>query len=82
MFLIDDILLAPLRGIIWLGTKIDDIVEKELSDEGRIKEELMTLQYRFEMGEISIEDYNRQEKGLLERLDAIRKAQEEGSENI
>lgn len=79
MFLIDDILLAPLRGIIWLGSKIDDIVERELSDEGRIKEELMTLQFRFEMGEISIEDYNRQEKALLERLDAIREMPESES---
>ena len=79
MFLIDDILLAPLRGIIWLGAKIDDIVERELSDEGRIKEELMTLQFKFEMGELDIEDYNKQEKALLERLDAIREMPENES---
>ena len=78
MFLIDDILLAPLNGIIWLGKKINEVAEKEFSDEGLIKEKLMQLQFRFEIDEISEENYNRQEKELLERLEAIRKAKEGG----
>ena len=78
MFLIDDILLAPLNGIIWLGKKINEVAGKEFSDEGLIKEKLMQLQLRFEIDEISEENYNRQEKELLERLEAIRKAKEEG----
>jgi len=77
MFLIDDILLAPLNGIIWLGKKINEVAEKEFSDEGLIKEKLMQLQLRFEMDEISEDEYNKQEKELLERLEAIRKAKEE-----
>jgi len=76
MFLIDDILLAPLNGIIWLGKKINEVAEKEFSDEGLIKEKLMQAQLRFEMDEISEEDYNKQEEELLARLDAIRKAKE------
>lgn len=78
MLLIDDIILSPVKFVIWLGKKIDDIVEKEFSDEGLIKEKLMQLQLRFEMDEISEDEYNRQEKELLERLEAIRKAKEEG----
>ncbi|MBU4304847.1 MAG: gas vesicle protein GvpG [Candidatus Omnitrophica bacterium] len=77
MFLIDDILLAPLNGIIWLGKKINEVAEKEFSDEGLIKEKLMQAQLRFEMDEISEEEYNKQETELLARLDAIRKAREE-----
>lgn len=77
MFIIDDILLAPLKGVIWVGKKINEIAEKELTDEDRIKEKLMELQLRFELDEISEEEYNKQEKELLERLDAIRKAKEE-----
>lgn len=76
MFLIDDILLAPLKGVMWLGKKINEVAEKEVSDEGRIKEKLMELQLKFELDEISEEEYNKQEKELLERLDAIRKAKE------
>lgn len=77
MFLIDDIFLSPLKLVIWLGKKIDEITEKEFSDEGLIKEKLMQLQLRFEMDEISEDEYNKQEKELLERLEAIRKAKEE-----
>ena len=76
MFLLDDILFAPLNGLIWLGKKINDVAEKEFSDEGLIKEKLMELQMRFEMDEISEKEYNTREKELLERLDAIRKAKE------
>jgi hypothetical protein len=78
MFLIDDILLAPLYSVIWVAKKINEIVEKEISDEGKIKEKLMELQLRFEMDEISEEEYNKQEKALLAQLDAIRKVKEEG----
>lgn len=77
MFLIDDILLAPLKGIVWLGNQIDEIVKREVSDDGRIKEQLMELQLKFELDEISEEDYNKQEEELLSRLDAIREADEE-----
>lgn len=77
MFLIDDILLSPLKLVVWMGEKIKGIAEKELSDEGRIKEKLMQLQLRFEMDEISEEDYNKQEEELLARLETIRKDKEE-----
>jgi len=79
MFLIDDILLAPLKSVIWLGKKINEVVQREVSDEGRIKEKLMELQLRFELDEISEDEYNKQEKELLARLDEIRRAKEEVS---
>jgi hypothetical protein len=59
MFLIDDILLAPLKGVIWLGEKIYEASEREFSDEGLIKEKLMGLQLKFEIDEISEEEYNK-----------------------
>ena len=80
MFLIDDVLLSPLKAIIWLGKKINEVAEKECSDEGLIKEKLMELQMRFELDEISEKEYNKQETELLARLDAIRKATTENTE--
>ncbi|MGB7297456.1 MAG: gas vesicle protein GvpG [Candidatus Aminicenantales bacterium] len=79
MFLLDDILLAPLKSVIWLGRKINEIVEKELFDEEIIKEKLLELQfkYEYELEPMSEEDYRTNETELLERLDAIRKAKEE-----
>jgi hypothetical protein len=71
MFLIDSILLAPLKGIIWMGQKLSDMAQEELSDEGRIKEELMRLQLQFELDEISQPEYDRKEEELLDRLDFV-----------
>ncbi len=71
MFLIDSILLAPLKGVVWMGQKLSDMAENELSDKGRIKEELMRLQLQFELDEISEKEYNRKESELLDRLDAV-----------
>jgi hypothetical protein len=76
MFLIDSILLAPLKGVIWMGQKLSEIAQKELCDEGHIKEELMQLQLQFELDEISRQEYDRKEKELLDRLDAITNSEE------
>jgi len=76
MFLIDSILLAPLKGVIWMGEKLGDMAQKELSDKGRIKEELMRLQLLFELDDISKEEYDKKENELLDRFDAITKAEE------
>ena len=76
MFLIDSILLAPLKGVVLLGEKLNEIAEEELSDTGRIKEELMALQLRFELDEINEQEYEEKEKELLDRLDTITKSKE------
>jgi len=76
MFLIDSILLAPLKGVVWLGEKLNEMAKKELSDTGLIKEELMRLQLQFELDEISRQEYDQKENELLDRLDAITNAEE------
>ncbi|MFH1288106.1 MAG: gas vesicle protein GvpG [bacterium] len=77
MFIIDDILLAPLKGVVWLGEKINNVIEREQSDEGLIKEKLMELQMRFELDEITEKEYDKGEKALLKQLDDIRKKEED-----
>ena len=79
MFLIDDILFFPIKSIIWLGKKLNDMAERELTDEGLIKEKLMELQLQFELDEIDEKEYNEQEKVLLEKLNAIRSSRDEES---
>jgi len=76
MFLIDSILLAPLKGVIWMGQKLSDMAQEEMTDKGRIKEQLMRLQLQFELDEISEEEYDKKESELLDRLDAITNAEE------
>ncbi|MFA5782662.1 MAG: gas vesicle protein GvpG [Bacteroidales bacterium] len=65
MFLIDDI-------VIFIGKKIVELIEKETSDPGVIKERLMELQMKFEMDEINEEEYDKREKELLEMLENTR----------
>ena len=62
MLLIDDLLLLPVKGFIGIFKKIHEMAEQELSDEGYIRERLMELQLRFELDEISEEEYTKQEK--------------------
>lgn len=77
MFLIDDILLAPLKGVIWIAQKLNDMAQKELTDTDNIKEKLIALQLKYELDEISEEEYNEEEKKLLMRLDIILKQEKE-----
>jgi len=76
MFLIDDILLAPLKGVIFVGKKINEIIVKEMSDEGAVKERLMALQLKFEMDEMDEDEYDRKEDELLQLLENIREEKE------
>jgi len=80
VFLIDDLLLLPFKGFVGIFKKIHDMAEREVSDEAYIRERLMELQLKFELDEISEEEYTRQEKELMARLEAIAGATTENTE--
>jgi len=67
----------PVKGMVWVGSKLKKSAEEEVTDEGRIQEQLLDLQMRFEMDEISEEEYDKREMSLMEKLEAIRKYKEE-----
>lgn len=71
MFIIDDILMSPINGLMWLARKVEDLSDQDLSDKGKIKEMLMELQLRFELDEISEEEFNQRQDDLLQRLNSI-----------
>ena len=76
--ILDDILFSPLKLTLWLGEKLRDAAYNEMTDESKIHEGLLHLQMRFEMEEISEEEYEKQETRLMEQLEMIRKMKEEG----
>lgn len=76
-FLLDDILLLPVSGLVWVADKLKDSAEAEFLDESRVQESLLALQMRLEMDEISESEYMEQETELLERLEDIRKYKEQ-----
>lgn len=69
--------LGPIRGVHWLATKVAEVAEGELLDEDRVRNELLELQMRLDIGDITEEEYDEQEKVLVERLNAIREAKAE-----
>lgn len=82
MLLIDDLLMLPVKGFVGIFKKIHEMVEMELSDETHIRQKLMALRLRFELDEISEEEYNQHEKELLGRLDVVRGIDEEEKEEV
>ena len=54
--------------------------EKELYDEDKVRGQLMELEVRYDLGEISEEEYMAAEEALLERLRVIRERQAAESE--
>jgi hypothetical protein len=76
MLVIDDILLLPCRGLLGIFEKIHDMAKREVSDERYTLEKLMELHLRYEMDEISEEEYNKEETKLQAKLNAIRGADE------
>ncbi len=65
--------MGPVAGVRWIAEKVDEAVQQTVSNKGKIKEDLLELQMQLEMGKITEEEFNRQEKELLERLDRLSK---------
>ena len=72
MFLLDNILLSPLHGVLWVAREMDKVAQEELANEsGTIKADLSGLYLLLEKGQITEEEFDAREKMLLDRLDAI-----------
>lgn len=76
MFLIDDIMLAPGRALMWIFKEIHKQVMDEYYNEEAVYKELRRLQYWLDIGEISEKNYYRLENLLLKRLQEIKEYNE------
>lgn len=81
MFLIDDLLMLPLKapvaGFRWVMKQIQTMADEELMNDQLWKERLIELQMRLEVGEISDEEYAAEEAIVFQRLREIRAMREE-----
>jgi Gas vesicle protein G len=60
--------LAPIRGTVWIAEKLAEEAAREL-DEGRIvRRQLAEAELGYERGELTVEELERIEDELLERL--------------
>ena len=67
--------MGPIKGVMWIAEKVDEQVEKELYDEDAVRGKLMELELRYDLEEISEEEYLEAEEVLLARLRVIRERQ-------
>jgi len=68
-FILDDLLMFPLKGGLALVKKIRDMAEDELYDPERIKNLLAELNEAYETEQIGKEEFQGCEKKLLNRLE-------------
>ena len=67
---------GPVAGIRWTLGKVQRVVEEQLVDDTEVKQELMELQMRLELGDIDDDEYVRQETRLMGRLREVREWRE------
>jgi hypothetical protein len=77
--------LAPVRGVAWVAEQVAEEADRQLYDEGHIRNELLALELDYEDGMLDEEERQRLEEGLLDRLRvsqaraaAAREADEDG----
>ncbi len=60
MFILDDLLIGlPAKGLISIFEKIYDMAQTELTDEAKIKEELLRLQTLYEIDQVAEEEFQK-----------------------
>jgi hypothetical protein len=80
MFILDDLLLFPLRSALWATRQIAQAVNHQLAGEREaLVQELSNLYRRLEAGEMGEAEFDKREEELLDRLEEL-EVQEEGSE--
>jgi hypothetical protein len=72
MLLIDDLLLAPLHGLLWAAGKLSEAASQEREQEEEVlKSQLRELYLRLESGQLEEQEFEARESELLDRLDAL-----------
>lgn len=60
--------LAPVRGVVWIGDKVAEEVDRQLHDENNIRRELLQLELDYEDGLIDEDQRGVREEELLQLL--------------
>jgi hypothetical protein len=76
MLIVDDILLFPIRSILWIFREIHNAAQEEMAGEAEaITAELSEIYMMLETGKITEGEFGAREKELLDRLDRIQEGE-------
>lgn len=79
MFIVDDLAMAPFKGVMWLAREIQAAAERAREDElTDITRQLQDLYRQLEAGEIDDDTFDDAEESLLARMDELQGVDEEG----
>lgn len=60
--------LAPVRGVVWLGQKLEDEARRQWSDPAAVRRQLAEADAAYEAGTLSAEERDRIQDELVARL--------------
>jgi hypothetical protein len=63
---------GPVAGIKWSLNQVVQVAQEELTDDAPVKQELMELQMKLELGDITDDEYVEREAALMVRLREVR----------
>jgi hypothetical protein len=74
VFLLDDILLSPVKGLVMVCRKVEQAARQDLEmrEKGAMSA-LGELHRRLELGQIDDNDFDREEARLLDQIEALEK---------
>jgi hypothetical protein len=61
--------LAPVRGVEWIADRVLEAAEREMCDPALLRVRLRELNRAYEAGELSEEEFEREEEHLLDHLE-------------
>jgi hypothetical protein len=77
MFLLDDLFLAPFRGVKFIAESVYDAAQEEIANERQaLRDEINDLYMQLETGEISEAEFEKREDEILDRLEALEETEE------
>ncbi len=71
-------LTAPINGITWIASQIQERVDAELDVKENLQKQLLSLQLAFDMGEVEEADFETQEEELLLAIQALADLEQDG----
>lgn len=61
--------LAPVKGVGWVADRLLDAAQNELHDPPAVRARLRELNRAYEQGELTLDDFEREEERLLDLLE-------------
>jgi hypothetical protein len=79
--------MGPINGLMWIGEQIQERTNAEFDAQENLHKQLLSLQLKFDMGEIAEEEFDELEEEILLKIQALEEesrlnAEHEDEENL